>query len=258
MLAVDRQARSGQCPRAEREDVGALTAIGEPIAVAAELLAPRQELMGGKDRLRPAEMGVAGDNQVGLALGKAEEGALERGEAGIDPVDRPAAIEAQIGGHLIVAAAGRVEPAAGVAQPRRQGRLDMEVDVLLRDRVGEGAGVDLRPDLFEPRPDRLCLRRRDDPAGREHRRVGDRAVDVVIGQALVERHALREGLDAGVGRLLEHASPGFWFSCGGGSGGIVRGAGVGHGGVLSRGRWRSGRVGTGKVCTVVGAGTLPG
>ena len=62
MLAVDRQARSGQRPRAEREDVGALAAIGEPIAVAAELLAPRQELMGGKDRLRAAEVGVAGDN----------------------------------------------------------------------------------------------------------------------------------------------------------------------------------------------------
>ena len=37
-------------------------AFGEPIAVAAELLAPRQELMGGKDRLRAAEVGVAGDN----------------------------------------------------------------------------------------------------------------------------------------------------------------------------------------------------
>ena len=62
MLAVDRQARSRQRPRAEWEDVGALAAVGEPIAVAAELLAPRQELMGGKHRLRPAEMGIAGDN----------------------------------------------------------------------------------------------------------------------------------------------------------------------------------------------------
>jgi len=69
--------------------------------------------------------------------------------------------------------------------------------------------MDFGPDLLEGLRDRVGLRHGDQAAVGEHPRMGDRAVDVVIGKPPVERHALGERLDPLVGGLAEHSAPGF-------------------------------------------------
>ena len=165
--------------------------------------------MGGEHGLGPPQVRVGGDHEILLPLRHPQERPLELGQARVEPVDRPPAVEPEVGGHLIVAAPGRVELAAGVAEPRRERRLDVEVDVFLGDGELEPPGPDLAADLLEGLGDRVGLLHRDQPDRGQHPGVGDRTVDVIVGQPLVERDALREGLDAGVGRLTKHASPGF-------------------------------------------------
>ena len=206
---VRRQARPGEGSRSERQDVRPPPAVGEPVAVALEFLAPAEHLMAREHRLGPAQVRVARDHEPLLAHREAEERALEFEQARVEPVDRPPAVEPEVGGHLVVAAAGRMQLAADVTEPGRQGRLDVEMDVFLRGGELEQAPVDLAPNLLEPPGDRIGLRHRDEAAGGKHPRVGDRGVDVVVGEPFVERHAFRKRLDPLVGRLAKHAAPCF-------------------------------------------------
>ena len=77
VVAVDRQGRAGERPRAEGQHVGAAAAVGEPLAVALEFLAPGEQLVRRQQRLRAAHVGVAGNDQPLLADGEAEERPLE-------------------------------------------------------------------------------------------------------------------------------------------------------------------------------------
>ena len=125
----------------------------------------------------------------------------------IDAVDGSPAVEPQIGGHLVVAAPRGVQLAAGVAEAVSQGRLNVEMDIFLGGGELELAVSDLPADLLERLRDRVGLGHRHQAARGQHPRVGDRAVDVVVGQATIERDALGECLDPLVGRLTKHAAP---------------------------------------------------
>ena len=160
-------------------------------------------------------MGVGGYNQVLLALGHAEEGPLQFQQAGIDPVDRPTAVEPQVGRHLIVAAAGGVQLAAGIAQPVGQSRLNMQVNVFLGGGEGELPRGDFLANLLQGFADGIGLGSGEQAAVGQHPRVGDRAVDVIVGQATVKRDAFRKGFDPLVGWHTENAPPGFAAGRGG-------------------------------------------
>ena len=164
-------------------------------------------------RLRPPQVGVARDDEALLAGRKSEECPLQFEQPQIDPIDRPPAVEPEVGRHLVIAAPGRVELPPGIAEPRRQFRLDVQMDIVLRRGERERARGDLLPDRFERLRNRGGLRGRHQAAGGEHLRMGDRAVDVVVGEPPVERHALRKCLHAFVGRLLKHAAPGLLRGC---------------------------------------------
>ena len=58
-------------------------------------------------------------------------------------VDRVAHPQAEIGRHLVVAAARGVQPAAGLADALGQAGLDVHVDVFQRGIEREAAGLDL-------------------------------------------------------------------------------------------------------------------
>ena len=213
-LAIDRQARAGQRPRAEREDVGANAAVGQSLPVALKFLTPRQQLVGRQHRLGSPHVGVAGDDESLLPFGQREKCPLEFLKRSVDAIDRAAAVEPQIGSHLIVAAAGGVELAAGVAETGGQRRFNMEVDIFLGGGELKAAGADLLADLLKHSRDLLRLGLGDQAGVGEHGRVGDRAVDIVVGESLVVRDALGKSLDAFVGRLAEDARPGLVGACG--------------------------------------------
>ena len=85
--------------------------------------------MGRQHRLGPLQMGVAGQDHVGVGVAAGDKGPLERRPAAVDLVDGLADPEPQVGGDLVVAAAGGVEFPARVAEAVHQGPLDVHVDV---------------------------------------------------------------------------------------------------------------------------------
>ena len=208
VLAVDRQGRAGQGRRAQRQDVEPLPAIGQSVAVAGELLDEGQEVMRGQDRLGPLQVGVAGQDQAGMAVGRADEGFLQGHEPGVDPVDRVAGPELDVGRHLVVAAPGGVELPADVAQAVDQGRLDVHVDVLALEDERESFRPRSRPG-FRTGPRTICWHSSgsEQTDVREHLRVRDRAPDVVLEEPTVKGDRFAELFDATVGLLAETARP---------------------------------------------------
>ena len=148
-VAVDGQRRAGQGGGAERQDVDALAAVGQSVAVALVLLDVGQEVMGRQHRLRPLHVGVAGQHHVAVALGGGEEGGLQVAQQPVEPVDGVAHPELHVGDDLIVAAAAGVQLAAHVAEPFDQRPLDVGVNVFQFDRKGKLAAVDLGGNVVE-------------------------------------------------------------------------------------------------------------
>ena len=208
---VDRQTRARQ---ARRRPAAARWRGGEQsasrCAVALELLAVRQPVVRGQNGLCPLEMGVAGQDHVGIRIAPAHERLLQRRQAAVDLVDARADPEPQVGGDLIVSAAGRMEFPAHVADPLHQGRLDVHVDIFEFGTELEPILLNFLADFLQRLLNLLAFVGRNQADLGEHLGVGDRALNILRIEPAVEAHALGELLDAAVRRLLEHAPPRFF------------------------------------------------
>ena len=173
------QRRAGERAGAERRFVRAPRRIGDPAAIAREHRVVREQVVRESNGLRALQVRVAGNERVDVRAGLDDE----RPPQPIDGVDealgRGDRVQPQIGRDLIVATAPGVEPAAGVADLVDEPRLDVHVDVLERLVPGQLAGREPSLDAAEPVHDRACVGLGDEPAGREHLGVRDRARDVV-------------------------------------------------------------------------------
>src|SRR2546423_6726583 len=76
-FAVERDRRTGNRARAERQDVGAPRAINDPTVIALERFEVREKVVAEDDWLRALEMGVAGQDRVLKSLRQIEQRALE-------------------------------------------------------------------------------------------------------------------------------------------------------------------------------------
>ena len=95
------------------------------------------------DRLRGLQMREAWHHPVGTGLGLRQGGAdqrLQPGDRGIALVANP---QAEVRRHLVVAAAGGVQPARGLADHLAQAGLDIHVNVLEVGAEAESAALDL-------------------------------------------------------------------------------------------------------------------
>ncbi len=93
-------------------------------------------------RLRRLQMGETGHRIGGVLGGALCQGQHRVGNLGGQAVDGVAHPQAEIRGHLVVAAARSVQAFAGLADALRQACLDVHVDVFQRDIEGEAAGLD--------------------------------------------------------------------------------------------------------------------
>src|SRR5258706_2744406 len=100
-----------------------------------------------------------------------------------------------------------MQPLAGVADQRRKPALDGEVHVLVLQGPAELPALDLAPPAREPPLDRRGVALREDAAGAEHARVGERALHVVKRQPFVESERGGELFDRGIDCLPEAAGP---------------------------------------------------
>jgi hypothetical protein len=192
--AVDREGGAGEGGRAERAFVQPPARIGEAAAVARQHLDIGEQVMPERHRLGGLQMGEArhdGGRVFGRAVGQR---AHQLAHLAVETVDRVAHPEAEIGRHLVVAAARGVQPAPGLADARDQPGLDIGVDVLERGIEGERPLGDRLGDLGESGADRRLVLGGDDSHRGEHAGMGEAAFDILPPEPLIEP-------DRGIDRL---------------------------------------------------------
>ena len=143
MLAVDGEGRAGKGRRTQRQPVDAAAGVGQAPGIAREHLHIGQQVVAEGDGLRHLQVGEAGHDRVGMLLGQRQQRFLQRTQQGQDLVGGVTQPQADVGGDLVVARAGRVQALAGVADQLGQALLDVEVDILQIQRPLEAAGGDL-------------------------------------------------------------------------------------------------------------------
>ncbi len=97
-------------------------------------------------RLGDLQMRIAGHRGGGLGLGPVDQRLLQVAHRLVEPVDRAAQPQAEIGRHLVVARTRGMEPAGGRADQLGKPRLDIHVDVFERLAEGKGTALDFRLD----------------------------------------------------------------------------------------------------------------
>ena len=91
------------------------------------------------DRLRPLQVGIAGHDGIRMRFRLAAQGSDQGMDAVPQRLALPAQVQPEIQRHLIVAAAGRVETPARVADAAGQLALDEGMDILRSIVDGEPA-----------------------------------------------------------------------------------------------------------------------
>ncbi len=145
-LPVDGERRAGERRRAERALVEPRARVGEPAAVAAEHLDVGEQVMAEGDGLRRLQMREARHDGRRMCLGLADERQLQCRQRRVERIEAFAHVEPEVGRHLIVARARRMQPPGGRADQLLQAALDVHVHVFERAREPHLAAVDLGQD----------------------------------------------------------------------------------------------------------------
>ena len=197
-LAVDGEGGARKRRAAEGHDVDALPAVFEALHVAQEHLRIGVEVLREVDGLRLAQVGVAGKDALDIVVRDHRERRHEGVQQGDEAVDGGAHIEAEVGRHLVVAGARRVQLLAHFADALDELVFDEGVDVF-RPFDGERSLVDVFEDAPEPFADARRLFGGDDVGLAEHGRMGDARGDIyavkfpVEGERFVECVGVRRG-----------------------------------------------------------------
>ena len=191
-LAVDGEGGARERRAAEGHHVDALPAVLQPVHVAQEHLGIGVEVLREVDGLRLAQVGVAGKDALDVLVCGHRERRHEGVQKTDEVIDGIARVEAQVGRHLVVAGARRVQLLAHFADAPDELVFDKGVDVL-GALDGERAAVDVVQDAAKPFRDAGGLFGRDDVGLAEHGRMGDGGGDIgpvelfVKGERFVER-----------------------------------------------------------------------
>ena len=137
-------------------------------------------------RLGVLHMGVAGQDDIEVRLGlrdeRAAQGHVRRHEVAAALLGE----QARVGGHLVVAAAARMQARPRVADVGDERALHGHVDILVVDVEREIACLDARLHAIEPVDDGRGVRL-DDARLRQHARVRLRPGDILRVQRLINR-----------------------------------------------------------------------
>ena len=125
-------------------------------------------------------VGIPGHDGLFVALGAVEQGLAKFAERLADLKQSRPAVHLAVGGHLIVARARGVQPAAHL-RPRAlaQIRLDIHVDIFQLALQFEAPVLPGRLCLLQPTQDLAQILLRDDPTFRKHDGMGLAAPDVL-------------------------------------------------------------------------------
>ena len=206
-FAIEANGRAGDRSAAEREHVEAAARVGDPAEIAVKHFDVGEQVVREIDRLRPLQVGIAGNEHVAIGRGQFDQGALRGPEQGAERVAFVAEVEAEIQGDLVIAAAGGVQLRAGVADPLGQLGLEVHVDVFEFGLEREFPRLDLRADLAQTCRDLCALLRGDQPGGFERGGVRDGARDILPPESPVVTDRLAVALEKFGGLFGKAAVP---------------------------------------------------
>ena len=138
------------------------------------------------DRLGRLQMREARHDRCRVRLGLADERQLQRRQRFVEAVEALTHVQPEVGRHLVVARARRVQAPGRSADHFLEPAFDVHVHVFEGAREHHLAARDLRGDLIEAFDDRLRIGLVDDARVRQHGRMRPRGADVLRGQTLVE------------------------------------------------------------------------
>ena len=153
-------------------------------------------------------MGEAGHDGAGVVQRHRGQGAAQLAQQLDQGVDFLAQPQADVGSDLIVARTAGVQALARVAHQLHQALLDVQVHVFQIQQPLEAAGLDLGADLGHAALDVGQVLGADDALGGQHVGVGQRTLDVVARQALIEIHGRGVAFDEFGNRFREPGGPG--------------------------------------------------
>ena len=142
-LAVYGKRRAGQRGGTERAFVQSLPGIGKAAPVARQHLDVGHQMMAESHGLRDLQMGIAGHHGAGVLKRLGRQRVLQPAKRPIHVIEVVADIQLEIGRHLVIARARRVQPAGWLADQRLQPRFHIHMHVFERARKRERARLDL-------------------------------------------------------------------------------------------------------------------
>ncbi len=148
--------------------------------------------MAERDHLRPLQMGVAGQERGRVLAGAPTQHHAGAVDAGHQFAGRGQRIQPHVGGHLIVAAARRVQAAPRIADKLDQPAFDIHVNVFQGRVQGAAAFAKLMCHMIKTGHDRVGVLRGYKAHGCQHAGVGLTAAHIVAQKPPVEPHACVE------------------------------------------------------------------
>ena len=124
-----------------------------------------------RDRLRGLQMGEPGHDRCGVFVRAHDERNLQRVQPGIGLIEAIAHPQAEIGRHLVIAAARSVQPPRHRADQFGQPAFGGHVDVFQIPVFGHATGGIFRRDLVQPCGNRRRIGRRNDALRAQHRHM---------------------------------------------------------------------------------------
>ena len=166
-------------------------------------------MLGKGDGLRPLEMGVAGHHGGLVLLRLTAEDRLQLQQLPHDDGDLLPDVHPEVQGHLVIAAAGSVEPLPRVADPGGEQGLHVHVDVLVVGGECRLPRLDVCQNVLQTTGDGGGVLFGDDAAVRQHGGVGHGAGNVLPVQPLVKADGGVEFIHQQVGVFLKASAPEF-------------------------------------------------
>ena len=206
---VDGKGGSRQGPGPQGRAVGPAGTIPEALPVPLQHLEIGQEMVGKEDGLGPLQVGVPGHDDPQVLFRQVQDGFLEPGNEGHHRRRLFLDIQVEIGGHLVVAAPGRVELAGHGADLFLQAGLNVHVDIFPGRREGKLAPFYLLFYFLQAGNYFFSLFRRKDSLPDQHSGMGNTALDVLAVEAPVKGNGSGKLLYQGIGSFGKTSSPQF-------------------------------------------------
>ena len=160
--------------------------VGEALAIPGQRPEVGQQMVAQEHRLPSLQVRVAGKQRASVALDAVEQDSDQLTDLAVQLRQRALEPEAYAGRRLVVAGARGVELPPGVAELLGQPCFDRHVQIFV-SRVGAPLPRrQLAADPLETTHERFRFLLRDQAALAEHRRVGDRPVDLLLGHAQID------------------------------------------------------------------------